>query len=249
MFRVLLLALALARALHAPTHPERLPVLAEDLRATTTMVASEAARRDPQAPATDRILLLSRLSFRFERLVPAFQEDPAELVEDFRDLVEAYEGARVLVERSGSRELALRFQGIQMLMAKLAMDFGDDSLAQTDFTPGAILPRGEDRYTPEGLAGLVAQVHILSNQVLLRSPRGTPRALAAWSGLVVAAARVRQGEVSEASWKRLHEAWLEALPLFFELEPDERTQENYSLLLSNYVRLRAARAQVPTPRP
>lgn len=226
-----------------------------DLRQAGDMVHAEATRLDPGAPAADKIRTLALLSLRFERLVPAFRERPELLVEDFRDLEQAYEQARVQVDRSGSEEIALRFQWIQMLMAKMAMYFGDESLAQTDFTPGAVLPRGETRYTAEGMAGLAAEVHILSNQVALRSNRGTPQAKAAWERLAAAAQAFRQGTGSDidSAFARLQASWMEALPLFFDLHPDERSLENYSLLLSNYVRLRAAFAQVQgdpvTPRP
>ena len=246
MIRTLFLALLLAAALHEPTHPAELQVLAVDLRQAGAMVASEATRLDPQAPATDKIRRVSELALRFERLVPAFRREPARLVGDFRELLEAYDEARIQVDRSGSRELALRFQWIQMLVARMAMCFGDESVPQTDFTPGANLPRGEEQYTPEGLAGLATEVHILSNQILVRSPDGSPQARAAWDQLVEAAAALRagQGQDLTQAWSRVQEAWLGALPLFFDLKPDERSFENYSLLLSNFVRLRAAFAQL-----
>lgn len=225
MLKLVLILLLLANA--NLDMPLEVSVLAQDLRVASQLALSEAERLDREAPATDKIRILADASGTFAA-TPSRQ--------NFRAVQLAYEEARTQVDRSASREVAVRFQWVEMLMAKM-----DHSVHLTDFTPGAALPPQEQRYTPEGLQALLREVHILANQIYVRSGEAPPEALETWRDLALVAAELK---TDPSRYPALQEAWLEALPRFFALNPDERSYENYSLLLSNYVRLRAAFAQL-----
>lgn len=225
MLKLVLILLLLADA--NLDMPLEVSVLAQDLRAASQLALSEAERLDKAAPATDKIRILVDASGTFAG-APSRQ--------NFRAVHMAYEEARTQVDRSASREVAVRFQWVEMLMAKM-----DRSVHLTDFTPGAALPPQEQRYTREGLQALVNEVHVLSNQIYVRSGEAPPEALETWGTLVREASDLK---TDPSRYAALQEAWLAALPRFFALHPDERSYENYSLLLSNYVRLRAAFAQL-----
>lgn len=225
MLKLVLILLLLANA--NPDTPLEVSVLAQDLRSASRLALAEAERLDREAPATDKIRILAEASDPFAA-IPSRQS--------FHAVQRAYEEARTQVDRSASREVAVRFQWVEMLMAKM-----DGSVHLTDFTPGAALPPQEQRYTPEGLQALVSEVHILANQIYVRSGDAPPEARDAWRVLARAAADLK---TDPSGYPAVQEAWLQALPRFFALHPDERSYENYSLLLSNYVRMRAAFAQL-----
>lgn len=224
MLKILLVLLLLSASSDVPLE---VGVLAQDLQTASRLTLTEAQRLDREAPATDKIRILEEAAGQFLAL-PSSQT--------FHVVQMAYQEARTQVDRSASREVAVRFQWVEMLMAKM-----DRSVALTDFTPGAALPQKEQRYTPEGLQALVREVHILANQIYVRNLESAPEAVEAWKTLAETAAALR---TDPSRYPALQEAWLQALPRFFALHPDERSLENYSLLISNYVRLRAAFAQL-----
>lgn len=232
-----------------------LRLLAEDLKIASNLAYTQARATAPTSPATTKLGSFAAEAARFYNSVPGLMSQPDRLQTGFGSLETRFNAMRAVVDNDAPAPVVLTFEWVEMLMVKMGMYFGQN-LSQSDFPPGAAIPPGEGLYTIDGLGALAQQVYVLSNQLYILTSQGTlspARAQAAdqWLSVTNAARSLREGVNGNLSqvqllqrFQTLSIAWQKAVPLFGNLEPSFTQKQDFAMLLSNYVRLRAAYGQL-----